>query len=156
MTDLNDKIKELEIKLESKIEEYEEKIKELESKISEHTDMIEKHKHSGKETSDISVILQERLGIEVSTVIGAAESATLKFGGFEQEGRAAVGQITLNNPYERQLGLRWSGGGTTDVVFITLDSVPIYANNAAAKSGGLLEGDIYRNGGDPDSLCIVK
>lgn len=30
-----------------------------------------------------------------------------------------------------------------------------YANNAAAVSGGLVAGDLYRTGADPDVLCIV-
>jgi len=30
-----------------------------------------------------------------------------------------------------------------------------YANNAAAVSGGLVSGDMYRTGADPDVLCIV-
>lgn len=34
-------------------------------------------------------------------------------------------------------------------------SVPIYANNAAALAGGLVVGDLYRTGGDPDPVCIV-
>lgn len=38
---------------------------------------------------------------------------------------------------------------------LALANVPVYANNAAAITGGLLEGDLYRIGGDPDHLCIV-
>jgi len=36
-----------------------------------------------------------------------------------------------------------------------LSVVPAYANNAAAISGGLVAGNIYRTNGDPDTLCIV-
>ena len=32
---------------------------------------------------------------------------------------------------------------------------PIYANNAAAITGGLTAGGIYRLGGDPDQICIA-
>lgn len=36
------------------------------------------------------------------------------------------------------------------------DTLPgVYANNAAALAGGLVAGDTYRSGGDPDVLCIV-
>ena len=35
------------------------------------------------------------------------------------------------------------------------DAVPVYANNAAAITGGLAVGGIYRLGADPDHLCIV-
>ena len=40
-------------------------------------------------------------------------------------------------------------------VIIPLGSVPNYANNAAAVSGGLSAGYLYRTNGDPDTLCIV-
>lgn len=33
--------------------------------------------------------------------------------------------------------------------------VPIYANNAAAVTGGLTAGALYRTGADPDPVCIV-
>ena len=36
-----------------------------------------------------------------------------------------------------------------------LAQVPTYANNAAAITGGLSAGDMYRTGADPDPLCIV-
>lgn len=36
-----------------------------------------------------------------------------------------------------------------------LTTVPVYANNAAAITGGLTVGAIYRNGANPDLLCIV-
>lgn len=33
--------------------------------------------------------------------------------------------------------------------------LPVYANNAAAISGGLTAGKLYRTGGDPDPVCVV-
>ena len=33
--------------------------------------------------------------------------------------------------------------------------LPTYANNAAAIAGGLVAGDFYRTGGDPDTVCVV-
>jgi hypothetical protein len=33
--------------------------------------------------------------------------------------------------------------------------IPIYATNAAALAGGLLVGDFYRTGADPDLVAIV-
>lgn len=42
-------------------------------------------------------------------------------------------------------------GGTR----LLLAGCPVYANNAAAIAGGLVAGDLYRTGGDPDSVCIV-
>lgn len=34
-------------------------------------------------------------------------------------------------------------------------NLPAYANNTAAKAGGLKVGDVYRTGGDPDLICVV-
>jgi hypothetical protein len=33
--------------------------------------------------------------------------------------------------------------------------LPVYANNAAAITGGLTAGALYRTGGDPDVVCVV-
>lgn len=52
--------------------------------------------------------------------------------------------------YVDALTLKPSGG-----LKFTLAGIPNYANNAAAISGGLVAGDIYRTNGDPDVLCIV-
>jgi hypothetical protein len=38
---------------------------------------------------------------------------------------------------------------------LNLSQCPIYANNAAARAGGLVTGDLYRTGADPDVLCIT-
>lgn len=35
------------------------------------------------------------------------------------------------------------------------DKLPVFANNAAAKSGGLKPGMPYRTGADPDAVCVV-
>lgn len=43
-----------------------------------------------------------------------------------------------------------SNNGTFNMV-----SLPIAANNAAAQAGGLVAGDLYRTGADPDVVCIV-
>lgn len=49
---------------------------------------------------------------------------------------------------------------STEIVLIApkikLATLPtIYANNAAAIGGGLIAGEIYRTGANPDVLCIV-
>jgi hypothetical protein len=36
-----------------------------------------------------------------------------------------------------------------------LGALAVYANNAAAKVGGLTTGDHYRTGADPDVVCVV-
>jgi hypothetical protein len=42
--------------------------------------------------------------------------------------------------------------GTSGVNHLNIANIPTYANKAAALSGGLVAGDIYRNG---DNICIV-
>ena len=44
---------------------------------------------------------------------------------------------------------------SNNAFMIDLSQVPIYANNAAALSGGLRAGNIYRSGANPDVLSIV-
>lgn len=34
-------------------------------------------------------------------------------------------------------------------------ALPVYANNAAAVTGGLTAGSFYRTGSDPDQVCVV-
>lgn len=34
-------------------------------------------------------------------------------------------------------------------------TLPAYADNAAALAGGLVAGNLYRTGSDPDTVCIV-
>lgn len=38
---------------------------------------------------------------------------------------------------------------------VSMMGLPVYANNAAALAGGLVAGDCYRTGGDPDPVCVV-
>ena len=37
----------------------------------------------------------------------------------------------------------------------SVGALTVYANNAAAVAGGLAVNDLYRNGADPDLVCIV-
>lgn len=37
----------------------------------------------------------------------------------------------------------------------SLQTLPIYANNAAAVTGGLSIGEFYRTGANPDTVCVV-
>ena len=41
------------------------------------------------------------------------------------------------------------------VYTLKLNVLTTYANNAAAISGGLAVGDLYRTNGDPDTVCVV-
>jgi hypothetical protein len=38
---------------------------------------------------------------------------------------------------------------------INIANLPIHVNNSDASSGGLVAGDLYRTGGDPDLVCVV-
>jgi hypothetical protein len=52
-------------------------------------------------------------------------------------------------------GLHQPGSDATaswDKMSVTLS---VYANNAAAVTGGLAVGTFYRTGGDPDLVCVV-
>jgi hypothetical protein len=42
-----------------------------------------------------------------------------------------------------------------DLRLTQLDKLPSYANNVAAKAGGLQAGDFYRTGGTTDYICVV-
>jgi hypothetical protein len=48
-----------------------------------------------------------------------------------------------NNPHQVKLSQLYPG------------ALSVYANNAAAIAGGLIVGQIYRTGGDPDTICVV-
>jgi hypothetical protein len=50
-----------------------------------------------------------------------------------------------------------AGAALTLQEFFTLllTAVPVYPNNGAAVAGGLLSGDLYRTGANPDFLAIV-
>jgi hypothetical protein len=62
--------------------------------------------------------------------------------------------------YERQMEYKVNQSlsahrATLNCLIDKRTSIPVYANNAAAIAGGLIEGDFYRTGGDPSALCIV-
>jgi hypothetical protein len=42
-----------------------------------------------------------------------------------------------------------------DALVSKLTSIPVYADNAAAITGGLAVGDFYRSGADPDPVYVV-
>ena len=46
-------------------------------------------------------------------------------------------------------------GTTAPKSKLHVTGLPVFANNAAAVAGGLTAGAFYRNGGDPDHLCVV-
>jgi hypothetical protein len=44
---------------------------------------------------------------------------------------------------------------TNQALLAQLSNLPVYANNAAAITGGLKVGDLYRTGANPDPVCVV-
>jgi len=137
------------------IEQLKNKVESFDSQIKANKELLEKHKHSGTETANIRDIISEVLGISISTSRGAAESYALQFGGFSQDGRAAVGNIKMTGSNDISFGFEWSGGANPVLTISSLDGIPVYANNAAALGGGLVAGQIYRTNGDPDTICVT-
>jgi hypothetical protein len=45
--------------------------------------------------------------------------------------------------------------GTLYAASFAASALPTHANNAAALAGGLVAGQFYRTGGDPDLVCVV-
>jgi len=137
---LEDKVKELETAIE-KVSGLDDKIKEVETSI-------EKHKHSGQGTYDISAILNERLGIKIGTITGAAEAISFDIAGIlTATGRAAVGQTAvwgfkgIDGVNQSSFGITWSGGGEP---YFFIDNaefvVPSFASDPTA-----IVGSIYYN-----------
>ena len=129
--------------LQNIVEQQNETIEELKSQLSDYKkefditkDLLEKHKHSGKETSDISNILSDRLGIKVATVVGAAEAVSIDIMGVvKSQGRAATGIAKVYDLFGNSFGMEWSGGGDS---YFTLD-VPLllktYSTDPTARIG---------------------
>lgn len=55
--------------------------------------------------------------------------------------------VTFNSP--TQILFQCSAG------HYTFQGLQVFANNAAAQAGGLITGDFYRTGADPDVVCVV-
>jgi hypothetical protein len=47
-------------------------------------------------------------------------------------------------------------GTTTPHSKLAVVGLPVYANNAAAITGGLATGDFYQDGGNPSHVCVVQ
>jgi hypothetical protein len=137
-----------------KLEEFEQKIEDFRKKIEELEERVEKHKHSGKDTADISNILAERLGLKIGTMTGGATSVSFDLAGIlVSVGRAAVGETKVYSLLGQSFGIEWSGGGdpyfTTDADFV----VPSFLSDGTAINGSIYyntttnELKAYINGG---------
>lgn len=71
-----------------------------------------------------------------------------------------TGTGTVTNNYGVYVGNTVKGSAKNYAIYtdggtIHHAGIPVYANNAAAIAGGLVAGDLYRTGADPDPLMIV-
>lgn len=68
-----------------------------------------------------------------------------------------TGNIKFRNAVSgtKDTEITWVESGTFSSTGLNLPTLSSYANNAAAIAGGLVAGDLYRTGGDPDVVCIV-
>jgi|LGOV01.1.fsa_nt_gb hypothetical protein len=67
-----------------------------------------------------------------------SDSGATKFVIIKDDGKVSIGNGAVNPTSSLQV-----------------TGLPIYANNAAAVTGGLTIGAFYRTGGDPDPVCVV-
>ena len=89
--------------------------------------------------------------IQVQDSAGAAHVVRLRnragiFELYSDNGSLGLVQTTVGH-----IGI----GTTTANSPLAVVSLPVYANNAAAITGGLAAGDFYRTGGDPDLVCVT-
>ncbi len=83
-------------------------------------------------------------------VLGSAPGAAIEFSDVKG------GQIALystNGPgiQINETGVDINGGPGK----VTVTNLAVHANNAAALAGGLVAGNLYRTGTDPDVVCVV-
>jgi hypothetical protein len=69
---------------------------------------------------------------------------------FIQNGSWGNAKLLLQ-PNGGNVGIGTSSPNST----LSVVGLPVYANNAAAISGGLAAGDFYRTGANPDPVCVV-
>lgn len=133
--------------LQNTIEELEKKLKESEDKIAEISDelkkqklLLETHKHSGKETSDVSKILEERLGIKISTITGSTglDKMSIDIAGvLKSFGRIQFGETKVHSFNGINFGVEWSGGGhpffSTNAEFL----FPVFSSNPTPIIGSV-------------------
>lgn len=86
-----------------------------------------------------------KTAVLTSGVIGVGATSTPDTG----FSRISAGIFGLGN------GSAASVSGTLRLSHIRASALQIFANNAAAITGGLAAGDFYRTGADPDVVCVV-
>lgn len=63
--------------------------------------------------------------------------------------RFSAGVLAIGN------GVQGDTSGKAAMAHIKITGLSVFANNAAAITGGLAAGDFYRTGADPDVVCVV-
>jgi hypothetical protein len=93
---------------------------------------------------------------DVSFGVSLYNSAAIRFSAANTIGsgdvsisRLASGSLAIGN------GTTGNTSGKLSLAHINLNSLVVYTSNAAAIAGGLVAGDTYRTGTDPDVVCIV-
>lgn len=120
---------------------------------------LQLRKSRGTVAAPLAVQNGDNLGTVLSEGYdGTAFIRTGSFVKFVTDGAIAVSSI----PTALTFNTGSSGLGTerlritsAGLFQIPLASLPVYANNAAAITGGLAIGTLYRTGGDPDVICVV-
>ncbi|MGB6720042.1 MAG: hypothetical protein WBE72_04555 [Terracidiphilus sp.] len=96
-------------------------------------------------------------GITGTTLPGMVVSSSLTKIGILSSGAVPISLVTgLGTGVEAAVSSAVNtSGGLVTYPISGISGLPVYANNAAAISGGLVAGDFYRLGGDPDQVCVV-
>jgi len=138
--------------MEEQIEKLENLIKEQEKRIKELEYKLERHKHSGKETADISNILNERLGLKMGTFTSQTGTDGIHFdfaGVLRSVGRIQFGEARVYSLLGQYFGIEWSGGGepyfTTDAEMV----LPYFSSDPTAMDGSIY----YNTSTDKVKVC---
>ena len=121
---------------------------------------------------DIDITSNGNLNLtcNVAFTFAAGGNVTFDLGGnFSLIGSGAVNFDTTNGPPNSGARISFLSGesiifqatqdSTGQIQFqsnhVNLPNLQVFANNAAAIAGGLVAGDLYRTGANPDPVCVV-
>ena len=88
----------------------------------------------------------------VTPNIGAATGTSLNLGG---TGVLATTAATGTGALVHAGGATLTTATLDAATSASITNLPVYANNAAAITGGLVAGNLYRTGADPDFVAVV-
>jgi hypothetical protein len=136
---MEEKLKELETNIE-RLESLSNENEELKGRVKELEYKLEKHKHSGKETSDISNILSERLGLKMGTFTSmtGAEGLYFDFANILVSiGNPSFGKTRVNSIDDKYFGIDWNTVGgqyfTTNAPFV----LPFFSSDPDTINGSI-------------------